>query len=100
MRHAHDGRCRGVLFKAATASTTAGMPFRFNSKVAEFSCHAVHAMPETSVQYQPASYPGAERVHGHMVGVAACTQPFFSHGGGVGVVLQNHRSEERRVGKE
>src|ERR1035437_9290255 len=90
MRHEHDGRSRGVLLKAAMASTTARMPVGFNAEVAQFSCHAVHAMPETSIQHQPSSYSGAERVHGHMVRIAACAQPFFSHGGGVGVVLQNH----------
>src|ERR1019366_10579643 len=50
MRHAHDGRSGSVLLKAAPASTTAGMPFRFDAEVAEFSCHAVHAMPESAIQ--------------------------------------------------
>ena len=55
----------------------------------EFAGHAVHAVPNLAAHYYSATDAGAEGQHRHVVKIFRRAQPFLSHGGRIGVILQN-----------
>src|SRR5271166_199812 len=69
--HAHNSGRGGILLQTTTAAAATGMPFRLHVDVSELACHTVHAVPKASVEHQAAADARAERVHRHVISVAA-----------------------------
>ncbi len=59
--------------------------------MADFSCHAVGAVPDLPMENDPSADSGAEGEKDHASDALACAPPLFTKGRSVGVVLDEHR---------
>ena len=59
--HAYNGGGGGVFFGASAIAAGAGFPLGLDGDVAEFSGHAVHAVPDFSVENDAPADAGTER---------------------------------------